>query len=106
MPPTILVSKKARWLVARDWIVTFMRAPWGTFEDKTLVYLYYDSGPALIDRRPNVSDTVVAYQPPALPANASDLADYACTLDLMTKGNSVAQECLALENRFEQPSRE
>ena len=80
MPPTILVSKKARWLVARDWIVTFLRAPWGT--DKTLVYLYYDSGFALIDRRPNVSDTVVAYQPPALPANASSLADYACTLDL------------------------
>ena len=98
---------KARWLVARDWIVTFLRAPWRTFADKTLVYLYYDNGFALIDRRPNVSDTVVAYQPPALQANnASDLADYACTLDLMTKGNSVAQECLALENRFEQPSRE
>ena len=37
-------DKKARWLVARDWIVTFLRAPWGAwaFADKTLVYLYYD----------------------------------------------------------------
>jgi hypothetical protein len=102
-------DKKARWLVARDWIVTFLRSPWGTwaFADTTLVYLYYDHGSALIDRRPSVFDTVVAYQPPSLPANASELADYACTLDpyLMTKGSSIAQECLALDNRFEQPNK-
>jgi hypothetical protein len=102
-------DKKARWLVARDWMVTFLRAPWGTwsFADKALVYLFYEHGSALIDRRPNVFDTVVAYRGPSLPANASELADYACTLDpyLMTKGSSVAQECLALNNRFEQPSR-
>jgi hypothetical protein len=102
-------DKKARWLVARDWIVTFLRAPWTAwgFQNQSLLYLFYESRSYLIDRRPNVFDTVVAYQPPALPANASELADYACTLDpyLMTKGSSIAQECLALDCRFEQPRR-
>ena len=64
-------------------------------------------GSALIDRRPSVFDTVVAYQPPSLPGPASELADYACTLDpyLMTKGSSIAQECLALDGRYEQPNK-
>ncbi len=107
MPPTILVSKKARWLVARDWIVTFLRAPWRTFADKTLVYLYYDSGFALIDRRPNVTLSLPTNHPLCQPMQATWQTMHAhSTWATLTKGNNVAQECLALENMFEQPSRE
>ena len=77
------VDKRARWLIARDWIVTFLRAPYGAwaYPDRTLVYLFYDSGSNLIDRRPDQFHTEVAYQAPALPTACTDLADFACTLD-------------------------
>jgi hypothetical protein len=103
------INSKARWLVARDWMVTFLRSPWGTwkFGDKTLVYLFYDFDSILIDRSPEFT-TVVAYQAPALPAHAEGavpLADYACTLDpyLLMQGSEHAQTHLALADRFPQP---
>ena len=59
---TANIDKKARWLIARDWIVCFLRAPYGTwaFGDKTLVYLFYDHSSPLIDQRPAEFSTVVA----------------------------------------------
>lgn len=102
-------DKKARWLVLRDWVVTFLRAPYGawTFGDRVLLYLFYDCESPLIDRRPAFT-TVVAYQAPALPTpNTPKLADWACTLDpyLIVKGSTIAQECLALDRRHPQPQR-
>ena len=98
------VDKRARWLVTRDWIVTFLRAPYGAwaYPDRTLVYLFYDSDSNLIDRRPDQFHTEVAYQAPGLPpACADDLSDFACALDpyLVLKGSKLARECLALDNR-------
>ncbi len=97
-------DKKARWLIARDWIVSFLRASWGSWTlggatGKTLVYLYYHFDSELIDRRPEEFSTVVAYGAPALPTPPlPDLADWACTLDpyLAVKGSMLAQEHLAL----------
>jgi hypothetical protein len=109
------IDKKARWLIVRDWIVTFLRAPCGTLSlgDKTLVYLFYNHDSPLIDRRPAEFDTVVAYRPPALPAPPlPDLADWACTLSSAalspygpTKGCRHSKEHLALSNCHPQPER-
>jgi hypothetical protein len=104
------LDKKARWLVVRDWIVTFLRAPYGTwtYGEKTLCYLFYDCNSQLIDARPDAFTTVVAYRAPALPLPAlPDVADWACSMDpyLLIKGSKYAQECLALDGRVEQPPR-
>ncbi len=104
------MDKKARWLIARDWIVTFLRAPYGSwaYDDRLLLYLFYDHTSPLLDRRPAAFTTVLAYQAPALPEpRAADLADWACSLDpyLMTKGSTIAQEGLALSCRLSQPAR-
>ena len=104
------MDKKARWLIVRDWIVTFLRAPYGTwtFGDKTLVYLFYNHDSPLIDRRAAEFDTVVAYNPPALPEPPlPDLADWACTLTPYgpTKGCQHSKEHLALGNSHPQPAR-
>jgi hypothetical protein len=105
------MDKEGRWLIARDWVVTFLRAPYGTwsFPDKTLVYLMYDAGSRLIDRRPDQFHTVVAYSPPALPEpGEAELSDFACTLDpyLITKGSAIARSALSLSQRVAQPRRE
>jgi hypothetical protein len=104
------MDKKGRWLIARDWVVTFLRAPYGawSFPDKTLVYLMYDAGSRLIDRRPDEFHTVVAYGPPALPDPCQpELSDFACTLDpyLVTKGSAIARTALSLSGRVVQPGR-
>jgi hypothetical protein len=96
--------------IVRDWIVTFLRAPYGTwtFGEKTLVYLFYDCKSQLIDTRPDAFTTVVAYKAPALPVpTLPDLADWASTRDpyIIVKGSTIAQECLALDSRVEQPPR-
>lgn len=106
-------DKRARWLIARDWIVCFLRAPWGSWTlggatGRTLVYLYHNFDSELIDQRPEEFSTVVAYRAPALPVPAiSDLADWACSLDpyLAVKGSTLAQEHLALAGRHPQPPR-
>jgi hypothetical protein len=51
------IDKKARWLVARHWIVCFLRAPWGAWtlggdKHRSLVYLFYSEDSPLLDRRP------------------------------------------------------
>jgi hypothetical protein len=101
-------DKRARWLVARDWMACFLRYPFGSWEfgDRTLVYLFYSYESQLIDRRPEAFATVVTDKPPALP-EGSPLADWGCSLDpyLVVKGGSVAQQALALEGRAEQPAR-
>ena len=104
------LDKRARWLIARDWLVTWLRAPYGTWTlgDKAVVYLFYDHDSQLIDRRPIEFTTVVAYQAPALPTPAPpDLADWACTLDpyLVVKGSTLTLEHLALPKRRAQPAR-
>ena len=104
------IDKKARWLIVRDWIVTFLRAPYGTYTHgaKTLAYLFYNYDSPLIDRRAAEFDTVVAYQPPALPApTLPDLADWACTLTPYgpTKGCQHSKAHLALSSRHPQPPR-
>jgi hypothetical protein len=103
------LEKKARWLIAREWIVTFLRYPlgaWGAYEkDKVLVYLFYDFDSNLIDNRSDQFATVVAYKPPGLPAPAPPhLSDWSCALDpyLVIKGSALAQEHLALKDRHPQ----
>ena len=98
------LDKRARWLIVRDWIVTFLRYPLGAWahQDKALVYLFYSGDSGLIDVRPSEFETVVAYKAPALPSPAPpDLADWACCLDpyLLVKGSALAQEHLALKDR-------
>ena len=98
------LDKRARWLIVRDWIVTFLRYPLGAWahQDKALVYLFYSRDSGLIDVRPSEFETVVAYTAPALPSPAPpDLADWACCLDpyLLVKGSALAQEHLALKDR-------
>ena len=97
-------DKNGRWLIARDWIVCFLRAP----TDRTLVLLLYDYNSRLIDQRPEEFTTVVAYKAPCLPTPpCPDVADWACTLDpyLAVKGSTLAQEHLALAGRHLQPPR-
>ena len=98
------LDKRARWLIVRDWIVTFLRYPLGAWalKDKALVYLFYSGDSGLIDVRPSEFETVVAYKAPALPSPAPpNLADWACCLDpyLLVKGSALAQEHLALKDR-------
>lgn len=99
------LDKKARWLIVRDWIVTYLRYPLGAWAfqmDKVLVYLFYNAESNLIDIRPADFETVVSYKPPGLGSPAPlDLADWGCTLDpyLLVRGSSLAQEHLALNNR-------
>jgi hypothetical protein len=105
------VDKKARWLVARDWMACFLGHGFGAWSwgDCTLVFLYYDSTSALLDERAASHDTVVAYGPPALPVpRPQELADWACCVDpyLLVKGSALAQEHLALAGRVAQPVRE
>ena len=100
--------KHARWLVAREWWVTFLRAPFGAwaYGDKVLLYLYYNHDSPLIDHRTGDFTTLVAYQPPALPIPLpNNLADWACSLDpmLLTKGSQIAQEHLSLNSRLHRP---
>ena len=103
------LEKKARWLIVREWIVTFLRYPlgvWAYEKDKTLVYLFYDHDSNLIDKRPEFN-TVVAYKPPGLPApTPPDLADWSCSLDpyLAVKGSALAVEHLVLKDRHPQPT--
>jgi hypothetical protein len=97
--------KHARWRVAREWWVTFLRAPFGAwaYGDKVLLYLYYNHDSPLIDHRTGDFTTLVAYQPPALPIPLpNNLADWACSLDpmLLTKGSQIAQEHLSLNSRL------
>ena len=98
-------DKRARWLILREWVATFLRYPYGAwaFEDKTLLYLFYDQTSSLIDRRPEKFQTVVTNRAPALPEGSS-LADWACTLDpyLLMKGSQIAREVLALNSRLPQ----
>lgn len=103
------IDKKARWLVMRDWVTTFLRYPYGTwtFPDQTLLYLFYSHNSPLIDRRPTVFSIVVAYRAPALPEpHNPDLADWACCMDpyLICKGSKLAQKHLALDKRLNQTS--
>ena len=66
------LEKRARWLIVREWIVTFLRYPlgvWAYEKDKTLVYLFYDHDSNLIDKRPEFN-TVVAYKPLAVKGSA------------------------------------
>lgn len=108
-----LDDRKERRLIARDWIVCFLRAPWGSWTlggdtGRTLVYLFYNCNSGLIDHQPAKFTTVVAYKAPALPTPPlPDLADWACTLDpyLAVKGSALAQEHLALAGRHPQPAR-
>jgi hypothetical protein len=107
---TVNTDKRARWLIMRDWIVTFLRFPYGSWAwgDKTLTYLFYSHDSALIDRRPSEFMTVVACQAPALPESSS-LADWACCLDpyLPIKGSATAQEALEINKRMKcQPESE
>ena len=70
------------------------------YADKALVFVGYHNDYPLIDRRAAEFDTVVAYQPPTLPAPPlPDLADWACTLTPYgpTKG------CELLRGQLEQP---
>ena len=98
------LDKKARWLIVREWIVTFLRYPLGSWafeKDRVLVYLFCSHDSSLVDVRPSEFQTIVAYQPPGLGRPASpDLVDWACSLDpyLLVKGSSLAQEHLALKN--------
>jgi hypothetical protein len=99
------LDKRARWLITREWIVTFLRYPLGTWayeKDKVIVYLFYDHDSDIIDVRPATFNTVVTYRPPALPSPAPPhLADWSCSLDpyLAVKGSALAQEHLALKDR-------
>lgn len=103
----VMHGKKARWLVARDWVVTFLRQTYGAWAwgDRVLVYLFYDENSPRIDQRPapRPFDTVVVYQAPALPdPKPADLADWACCIDpyILIKGSVVARVALALDDRF------
>ena len=106
-------DKRARWLIAHDWILCFRRAPWwswtlGGATGKILVYLYYHFDSELIDRRPEGFSTVVAYRAPTLPTPPlPDLGDWACTLDpyLVVKDSMLAQDYFALAGRHPQSVR-
>ena len=69
-----------RWLILRDWVVTFLRAEHGTWPSsgpsRTLLYLFYPDGSNLIHEYGNGDDdlvdrvefrTIVTRSPPGLP---------------------------------------